>query len=93
MQGDVLLIVLALVVGIAAFFFGIIYMAFRAVAFVGRGVFKTLSPPQIAGSTDATASGRRTCMRASCEKVEVRPDARYCGRCGAELVPTGATSD
>ena len=92
MPGDLLFVVLILVLGCAAFFFGVIYILCQGVAWIWNGVAGVFrSPP---GSSDA--SGRRvrrarrggplTCPRPECGRVERRP-ARYCSQCGTRLTP------
>ncbi len=83
MHGDVLLIVLVLVFGCAAFFFGILYALGRAVAWVGRGVWGVCRP----GSPPVGPRGLgvRFCPRTECRRVERRRDARYCSQCGQRL--------
>lgn len=96
MHGDILIILVLLVLGVAAFFFGVIYAACRALASVGRGIVRLLSPRGVPCSPRASAppaarpaqsQGRRTfrvCPREQCRHVEHRP-ARFCSQCGAKL--------
>lgn len=86
MHGDLLLVVVILVFGCAAFLFGVIYLVCSVIGFVGRGVFRVLGPRRRA--TGPPEAGHRpktlVCPRAHCRKVEHR-DASYCSQCGAPL--------
>lgn len=96
MHGDILIILVLLVLGVAAFFFGVIYAVFRALASVRRGIVRVLWPRSVRRSPRVSAppavrpvrsQGRRTfrvCPREQCRHVEHRP-ARFCSQCGAEL--------
>ena len=96
MHGDILIILVLLVLGVAAFFFGVIYAVCRALASVWRGVVRVLSPRGVPGSPQvlvtpaaplARSQGGRTfrvCSREQCRHVERRP-ARFCSQCGAKL--------
>jgi len=95
-HGDILIVLVLLVLGVAAFFFGVIYAVCRALASVGRGIVHWLSPRSVPSSPPLSVStaerpvrsqGRRTfrvCPREQCRHVERRP-ARFCSQCGAEL--------
>jgi len=88
MHGDVAIVVLILVFGCAAFFFGVIYMVGRALAWVGRGVWRLAGgSPRVTARCCGTAPGgaTRMCTREGCRRIENRRGARYCSRCGAPL--------
>lgn len=86
MHGDVLLVILILVFGCAAFLFGVIYVICQVLAWIGRGLFGIFMPRRSAGEPGAASGhrGGRVCPRAGCGKVEYR-DARYCSQCGMPL--------
>ncbi len=87
MHGDALLLIVAMVFGCAAFFFGVIYLFCRAIAWVGlgfAGIFRSSSSGARCGMT-SRRSRRRICPREECRKMENRADAQYCSRCGAPL--------
>lgn len=89
MQGDALLLILVMVFGCAAFFFGVIYLIGRALAWCGRGfvgVFRSAPSGKQAGS-DLGPGRQLVCPREECRREEDRPDARYCSQCGAPLRP------
>jgi len=95
-HGDILAILVLLVLGVAAFFFGVIYAVCRALASLWRGLMRVATPRGVPGAVrlntqvagrSRQASGRRTfrvCPREQCRHVERRP-ARFCSQCGAEL--------
>ena len=85
MHGDLLLVALVLVLGCAAFFVGVIYLACSFLAFVGRSVLGLAKPRGAASGRTAHRRSRWTiCPRDGCGKVECRA-ARYCGQCGMRL--------
>lgn len=86
MHGDLLLVVLILVFGCAAFLFGVIYLVCSIIGFVGRGVFRVLRPTRRRMDLEGGARHPKTlvCSRAHCRKVEHR-EASYCSQCGAPL--------
>ena len=88
MHGDVFVFILLVVVGFAAFFFSVIYMFCRFIAWIGRGVFGS-SRRGPASQTDwacppVRRARRRVCPNERCRNVEYR-DASYCSQCGAAL--------
>jgi len=95
-HGDILIVLVLLVLGVAAFFFGVIYAVCRALASVWHGIVHLLSPrgvphaPQgsvLPTERPARSQGTRTfrvCPREQCRHVERRP-ARFCSQCGAKL--------
>ena len=86
MHGDVLLLIAVLVLGVAAFAFGLVYMIFTAVVWIARNLFRLLTfPLRMLGMRRFTDRVRRTCPRRQCRAVEQRGQARYCGRCGMPL--------
>lgn len=88
MHGDLLLVVLVLVLGIAAFLFGLVYVVWCVVGAFGRGMWSLVRPRRFAGTRtrrEAPAFGRAVyCPRPNCGKVEHRL-ARYCSQCGEKL--------
>lgn len=93
MHGDVLVIVLLLVVGCAAFFFGVIYVVCQLFVWLGRSVWAVFRPHH-GGNGRAHShpmTRPRVCPNERCRKVEYRM-ARYCGQCGTPLkAPTQPT--
>ncbi len=90
MHGDALIIVLVLIFGCAAFFFGLIYAACRLITWMAGGLWGVFRPqgPRAAIASRAGGGSARTCSRYRCRKVECRREARYCSQCGAPL-PNG----
>lgn len=86
MHGDVLLVILILVFGCAAFLFGVIYVICQFVAWIGRALFGIFIPRRsVTTPGSATHNPRgRVCPREGCGKVEHR-DARFCSQCGMTL--------
>lgn len=76
-----------LVLGCAAFFFGVFYVFFRVIAGLGRGLARMVAPGRPAGTDPVGARhgpGYRVCPRAQCRRVEYRP-ARFCSQCGCPM--------
>jgi hypothetical protein len=88
MHGDALLIILLLVFGCAAFFFGVIYCICQLFAWVSRGVWGVLRHRCSSGPAAWPAAGsrRRVCSNERCRKLEYRK-ARYCSQCGTPFAP------
>jgi len=86
MHGDLLLLVLMLVFGCAAFLFGLVYVVWCVVGAVGRGMWSLVRPRRPIGKQEQVrAFGRAAyCPRPNCRKVEYR-NARFCSQCGAQL--------
>ena len=85
MHGDLLIVVLILVLGCAAFFIGVIHLACRLIGSLGRSFLGLIHPRAGDRRPSAGPFGRaRMCPRESCHKVEYRP-ARFCSQCGARL--------
>lgn len=86
MHGDLLLVVLILVFGCAAFLFGLVYVVYWVLGAAGRGLWSLVRPSQRGGA--AMRIGWRSrpvfCPRPNCRKVEYR-NASYCSQCGAPL--------
>lgn len=86
MHGDVVVIVLLLVCGCAAFLFGVIYLACQLFLGIGRGLMSMVSPGR--AHRARTGGGRAgpglACPNPHCRKAERRP-ARYCSQCGTSL--------
>lgn len=89
MHGDLLLVALVLVLGCAAFFVGVIYLACSFLAFIGRSLLGLARPRGTASGRCATGLGRgRICPCERCRKVEHRA-ARFCSQCGARFSDAG----
>ena len=86
MQGDLLLVALILVFGVAAFLFGLVYVVWCVVGTVGRGMWSLVRPRRSLGNgVRIRTFGRGVyCPRLNCRKVEYR-NARFCSQCGAPL--------
>lgn len=86
MHGDLLLVVLILVFGVAAFLFGLAYVVWCIVGGIGRGMWSLVRPWGRAGKGVRVCAFSRPmlCPRANCRKVEHR-NARFCSQCGAQL--------
>ena len=86
MQGDLLLVALILVFGVAAFLFGLVYVVWCVVGAVGRGMWSLVRPWRPVPTAErARPFGRAVyCPRLNCRKVEYR-NARFCSQCGATL--------
>ena len=83
----VIVVVFMLVVGCAAFLFGILYLIGRLISGVGRCMMRAVRPGrrQNAGTPVARRSRIQVCPREQCQKVENRRDARFCSQCGTRL--------
>ncbi len=89
MPGDALLLVLVLIFGCAAFFFGVIYLVFRSLGWLGRGfvgAFRSV-PPEAPNRPAGDRRPRLGCPRTECGRIEDREGAHYCSQCGAGLRP------
>ena len=85
MHGDLLLVALILVFGVAAFLFGLVYVVWCIVGGIGRGMWSLLRPWRPVRTERACTFGRIVyCPRLNCRKVE-RRNARFCSQCGAQL--------
>jgi hypothetical protein len=82
--GDLVVVALVLVLGCAAFFIGVIYLACGFFAFLGKSVMRLVRPPR----TLIGSPGRRICPRPGCGAVEHRA-ARFCSQCGARFESSG----
>lgn len=86
----VIVVVFMLVVGCAAFFFGILYLLGLLIGGVWRCMMRIVRPgPGEAAGT--RASTMQVCPGEQCRKSEYRSDARFCSRCGTRL--TGVVED
>jgi len=85
MQGDALLVILVLGLGIAAFGFGVVYVVCQFLSWIGRGVIGIFRPHRVhsSGGPGSIRKGR-VCPREGCGKVEYR-DARFCSQCGMPM--------
>ena len=86
MHGDLVLVALILVFGVAAFLFGLVYVVWCVVGAFGRGMWSLVRPwRSVPTSECARRLGRAVyCPRPNCRKVEYR-NARFCSQCGAPL--------
>jgi len=89
-HGDILILLLVVILGVAAFFFGVLYMLWEVLATVFRGARRALSP-RGRGSKPSPPAARpvrsrtfRVCQNPRCRHVEQRA-ARFCSQCGGEL--------
>jgi len=88
MHGDLLLILVVLIFGCAAFLFGVVYIVCSAVGFVGRGLMSIVRPRTgrfICGGASVRLGPPSICPRENCRKIEHRR-ASFCSRCGTRLV-------
>jgi hypothetical protein len=86
MHADVVVLILVLVLGCAAFIFGILYVIGRLIGGIGRGVISIFrsSRPGASAQRFNPCRKMRVCPRPECRKIENR-DALYCSQCGARL--------
>ena len=89
MSGDALLLVLVMIFGCAAFLFGVIYLVFRALGWMGHGFVGLLRSAPHEATPEPLDNPRplRACPRSECGRTEDRQGARYCSQCGAGLRP------
>lgn len=87
MQVDALVIILVLILGCAAFLFGVISLIWQILAWVGRGMVSTIRPRPAGKASPAAPMlrSRRVCPRLECRRVEKRREARYCSQCGSPM--------
>lgn len=85
MHSELLLVVVILIVGCAAFLFGVVYVICSAIAFVGRQFIALFAPPRQRRPHARLAVTALICPQPTCRKVEYRR-ARFCSRCGSALV-------
>ena len=88
MHADLLLFLLVMVLGCAAFVFGILYLLCRVIGIVGRSLFGAVRPRPADRSRADQVRGANAmvCPRADCRNVEYR-DARFCSHCGTRFDP------
>ena len=86
MDTIVVVLLLILVLGWAAFLFTTLLVAGRIVGGIGRGVRSLFGPRRQGGSGRRLGSGRvgRVCPNPQCRKIEFR-DAVYCSQCGTRF--------
>lgn len=86
MQGDFLIVLLLLVVGCAAFLFGVIYVFCQFFARIGRGLMGIIAPGRSGGADGQARRCSRplVCPNKRCSKIEYRA-ATFCSQCGARL--------
>ena len=87
MHADLVLVLLVIVFGCAAFLFGLVYIVGSIVGMIGRGFWSFLRPTRRLGGGCGTrmrvaGGGVRGCS--ACGNVDPRT-ARYCARCGSKL--------
>jgi hypothetical protein len=88
-MSNILIILCLVVVGIAAFFFGVLYVVCQGLASGGKRLLGPLARRGQRGRGAPPAlpigrRGRQVCSNQRCEHVEHRP-ARYCSQCGKAL--------
>ena len=83
----VIVVVLMLVVGCAAFLFGVIYLTGRLIGGAGRCMMRLVRPGrrQTPGRPLAPIQTVLVCPREQCGRTENRSDARFCSQCGTQL--------
>lgn len=80
--GDVLLVGVVLVLGVVAFFVGVMYLFFSTLTVIGRGMWAMVFPQS---QTVRKSFGRGgVCPNPKCRAVERRA-ARYCPHCGTRM--------
>lgn len=85
MQVDVIVVLLIVVFGCAAFLFGMFYLVGHIVHSVWRGLVNLVRPGRLTHQRVTGETVERVCPRKGCRKIEHR-DARFCSQCGAPLV-------
>jgi len=85
MQVDVIVILLIVVFGCAAFLFGVFYLVGHVVYSVWRGLVNLVRPGRASRHGVTAEARQRICPRRGCRKIEHR-DARFCSQCGSPLV-------
>ena len=86
MHADVVVLILILVLGCAAFLFAVLYVIGRFVGGIWQGLVSIFRPTRrgVSGRSPYTSRAPRICSRLECRKIEYR-DALYCSQCGARL--------
>ena len=86
MQADLLVILLVLVLGCAAFVFGLLELLRRMLGFVWRSMNGLLGPRREKRADGEMKGPTRgvVCPRTTCRHVEIRK-AVYCSQCGSRL--------
>jgi len=94
MHADVLIFLLLLVIGFAAFIFGVLYFVLQLLAGIGRGIGRVFGgccrktkvplPPRAVAVVGPVSA----CPNPRCGHRETRP-ARYCSQCGSKLASRG----
>ena len=88
MHGDLLIVVGILILGCAAFLFGVVYAVCSAIKMVARGMFFALFPRQRHSTgRQGLRRGALICPQPNCRRIEHRP-AKFCARCGTALTET-----
>ncbi len=89
----VIVVVFMLLVGCAAFLFGILYLLARLIGGVGRCMMRMvgLGRRQNPNGPVPPTSRIQVCPREHCGEKEYRTEARFCSQCGTPLtgVPAG----
>ena len=85
MPGDPVVVVFILIVGCAAFLFGVLYLFGRVLGAIGRS-FASIFRGRSATAPAGEPRGKRglICSREQCRKIEYR-NGRFCSQCGATL--------
>lgn len=88
----VIVVVFVLVVGCAAFLFGILYTVARLIGGALRCMMHGVRPRHrgVKYARPATAARVQVCANEQCRKTESRKGARFCSRCG---MPLGGAPD
>ncbi len=89
MHGDLLLVVGILIFGCAAFLFGVCYLLWSGIEFIGTRLVR-LGRPRQKGEAERTIALR--CPRERCGSVEHRR-ATFCSQCGARLVSSARSGE
>jgi hypothetical protein len=87
MHGDLLLILVVLIFGCAAFLFGVVYIVCSAIGFVGRSLLSIVRPcsrVRVSAGSHLRMGHPLICPRESCRKIEYRR-ASFCSQCGSRL--------
>lgn len=83
MQVDLLVFLIVLVFGLAAFILGVIALIWKAVSAVGMSLVRLVTPGRKARAQAVRQAGL-ICRNPHCRKVEYR-SARFCSQCGRPL--------
>ena len=85
MPGDPVVVVFILIIGCAAFLFGVLYVFGRVIGAVGHSVASIMKGrPGKAPPSRPPGGETLICSREQCRKIEYR-NGRFCSQCGAPL--------